>query len=1004
MWRARQTTAGDRFVAVKLLLVDEGDSVENAQRLLREIDFARERQHPALVQVFHGGRAEGCVYYVMEYVEGGHLGDFVARTSPDAERCAELIMDVAEGVAHLHSEGVIHRDLKPGNILISREGKPKVADFGLAKLLNDPIPIALTPTRALLGTPAYMAPEQAAGRKAGPPADVWALGVILHEMLTGAHPLDGMKSGGTPASDEYIGLLGDMHRESRSPPPLRVTAPRTHRWLSDIVGKCLEADPAARYRHADELREDLQLFLADEPPRHALPRSFGMEMRIRYRRRRPFWNLAVFAGVLFIAGLVVYAVNSARSATRERTLRLEAEEASRAERRAAIRADLAREEAEIHRHASEALNMLNRSPPEALRLAVDATESSVRRFGVPPTQVQYSLTYAIDAAREERNWRGLDSNCSAMSPDGKWLAVGDRHGRVRIIDLAHGTESQINAHNSEIRAITFSPDGAKLLTAGNDKTLRCWTPQGEPVGPPLPNRATIVSAIAFSPDGKEIIMAEGNRTIVRCDLNGNMISKPFVGHQNVISSIIVTEEVIVSSDAGGVQSTLRFWSKNGEPLCDPVFLEGWTHSIALSADGKTIASGGANKAVRFWTLDGKPFGKPLYGHSADIRSVNFSFDGLHLVSTSTDGSVWIWNLLGHQPAKVLNAHAGEAIFAAFRARMPTLLTVGGDGNCQEWMLQPFQARSSLDDCSFARFKPDGRFVTKSSDGSIRARDRSGNIVGTISQGKPGNRVAFSKDGEWVCAYPMYAPTIILAQLGAPEQVLKFDHPVSTVAVSSEHRKLVVSEENRLSVYDWEGKPIANGTARHQPLLEVNEARKLFAGVSFLGEASLWNFKVECVAKAAPGRVCTSIAFSPDDASWALGFEDGSVSVVSIPERLDYAPDAPVADLSAGERKLSGHEAPVKALAFSPDGQCIASGATDGTIRISATSGHELTPLWHTGAIISSLAFSPDGKVLVSAGEDGIARFWIADWKGWLELGRKRIAAPVKELSPVRASR
>lgn len=454
---------------------------------------------------------------------------------------------------------------------------------------------------------------------------------------------------------------------------------------------------------------------------------------------------------------------------------------------------------------------------------------------------------------------------------------------------------------------------------------------------------------------------------------------------------------------GGVQSTLRFWSRNGGPLCDPVLLEGGTNSIALSADGKTIASGGEDKAIRFWTLHGEPVGPPLHGHTADVRSVNFGSDGLRLASASMDGTVWVWSLIGRQPVKVLNAHPGGTTFAAFRAQMPTLLTGGADGIFREWVLQPFEAQAAVDHSNFARFMSDGRFVTSSRDGSICTRERGGKTVGTESKVEAGAQVAFSKDARWVWSYLTYGSTITLAEIGAPARVLKFDHPVLRATASSEHQRLIVSDGDRLCVYDWEGKLIASGTAQNQPLLEVNDPRQLFAGVGYAGEASLWNFNGKCVAKPGKGRFCRAITFSPDGGYWALGFDDGSVTVLRIPEQFDSAPNAPTADLSGAAREMPGHKKSVTALAFSADGQRLASAAADGTIRISDSSGNELTPLFFAGCTISSLAFSPDGKILASAGEDDLARFWIADWQGWLELGRKRLAATVRELARARAS-
>jgi serine/threonine protein kinase len=250
VYKARHT-ALNLIVAVKLLSTGAGELV--AARCRKEADAMKAVRHPNVVRIYRTGEVAGRSYLVLEYLPGGSVRQLLSsreRTHPLA--AATLIAAVARGVAEAHALGIVHRDLKPANILLDACGNPKVADFGLAKLCDG---TTLTAHNAVMGTPAYMAPEQARGntRTAGPPADVWALGVILYECLTGTRPFAGT------ALDLVEGIL----RAKPVPPRALVAAVPCE--LELICLKCLEKDPADRYPTARELADDLDRFARGEP-------------------------------------------------------------------------------------------------------------------------------------------------------------------------------------------------------------------------------------------------------------------------------------------------------------------------------------------------------------------------------------------------------------------------------------------------------------------------------------------------------------------------------------------------------------------------------------------------------------------------------------------------------------------------------------------------------------------------------------------------------------------
>ncbi len=252
VYEAHQHRA-NRSVALKMVLGSQTATAEEFLRFRAEAEAVARLQHPHIVAIFDVGEHEKCPYFSMEYCAGGSLSSKLGEAPLPERAAAELLMKIAKGVAAAHSSGIVHRDLKPGNILLTAEGEPKIADFGLAKVIG-PGERNLTATGAVFGTPSYMAPEQAsASKRIGPPADVYALGAILYELLSGRPPF----RGDTP-TDIILQLLAE------DPIALRELNTNVSRDLEAIVEKCLDKDPLRRYSDAGELVRDLERFLNGE--------------------------------------------------------------------------------------------------------------------------------------------------------------------------------------------------------------------------------------------------------------------------------------------------------------------------------------------------------------------------------------------------------------------------------------------------------------------------------------------------------------------------------------------------------------------------------------------------------------------------------------------------------------------------------------------------------------------------------------------------------------------
>lgn len=719
----------NRLVAVKMILDRPGRS--GTIRFRAEAEAMAAIRHPHVAAVYEAGEANGQPYLVMEVLPGGSLTQHLANLRGDLAGFVALFRKIATAVGAAHALGIVHRDLKPGNILFDENGEPKVTDFGLAKQGTGS---DLTETGAIMGTPAYMAPEQASGQTkfVGPQADVWALGVILYEGLAGQRPFEGESAASI--------LLASVAHDAR--PPRRIN-PKIPRDLELICLKCLAKAPHERYPTANELAEDLARYQRGEP---ISVRVLGpLERGWRWCRRYPTAAgllLSLFLGTQVAIGLTVWALGERNRANEKaREAQDQAERAEQAKRNEAEQRKMA--EQELARSLVAGVRELRVSRPlgwtwkgldqlqSAYRLRPDALDAFEVR----------SLVAECLAAPDVRPigtiGEGIDTVALAISPDSKRVAVAQWRNATRcIIEVYDPTDRQKRA----TYAFATVADSVSNLLAG--KTQRYHDG---------------VSALAFSPDGRWLVAGTRLGKLVRWDTT---LEKPAAvvwrGHPDGET----IHALCFSADGSYLVSTgdtdTKRWAVSdtgdwkGTRLCEA----GW--DLALSADGRFLAvAGDPVRVVVSQHLPPEELAKslPTFGvaFSPDSRTLAaITQTELHLLDVGDNRTY----LKIAPPEPPTTSDRGRVSFSPDGS---LLCTVWSNNRVNLWEATTGKRVATLDvpdstQSPAVRFSPDGRFLAITGHKKTylyEVRPQSV-LVATAPHPGPVRDIAFTRSGELVC--------------------------------------------------------------------------------------------------------------------------------------------------------------------------------------------------------------------------------------------------------------
>ncbi|MFZ6178792.1 WD40 repeat domain-containing serine/threonine protein kinase [Nannocystis pusilla] len=961
----------DRPVAIKELLVW---NERQERRFVREALLTARLQHPAIVPIYEAARwPEGAPFYAMKLVSGRTLAERIDRCESFSERLALLphVLTAAQAVAYAHSRRIIHRDLKPANVLVGEFGETVVIDWGLAKDLAEDEPIAesvaqagegLTIDGAVMGTPSYMPPEQAAGLAVDERADVYALGAMLYHLLAAVPPYRD-----APHELRLLSIL------EGPPRPLEQLVPQLSDELAAIVHKAMAREPAARYRNAGELAADLERF---QTGRIVAAHTYSARQLLRryWQRHRPALSIAAAALVLVAAVVFAAFVKTDRARQFAEAKEREAVDASRAAEAARHAAEDARAQATARADGItllQAQDALRRDPNQALAwlrtLSPDFADAArVRRIAADAAA--RGLSRAFHGHTEYINRFGV-------SPDGARFVTASDDKTARVWDIASGRAIVLAGHTDEIWNAQHAPDGATIATVSKDSTLRLWhadtgalratfavsptrqlvlRPDGAILGwhttsgPAWRLRPGAAAVELLSPldeaprwsnlslDGQRLLVQPQAADAYVRDVDGatkrtlpgtrGAPGRWILDHHGDFAVHLTPESVALWDLATMTRRPLDVGSHS-------------RRAVFSSAGDRVAFAVGADIVVH--DLRTGALVRRLVGHEGPVEMFAFSRDDRRLVSGAVDRTVRTWNLRSGQ-SEVYAGFDGIVTEVELLADDRSILAVSSVGEVR--LFEPRRAGRIVTDhaapTTGLALSVDGRAASVDDRGRLRLSDLDGRLLAEHPvPHAPQLHLVTAPDGRSFAGLARAWVTVADGRhpdLGAPPATLLFG---SFDAVAPTRVELPAAALELAWLVDGSAVVVAliDGT-----VLQLDRTGAL----------------VERARFAAPA---TSLAVAPDGARLALGSEAGDLRLV---------------DLAGGHhRDLEPHQERVTALAFSADASKLASGCADHTARLWRLQDDSFRAFDVGGHGVEQLAFSADGAalILLSGGETHLRR-------------------------------
>jgi len=952
----------------------------------------------------------------MELVRGVKITSYCDQQKLSTRQRLDLFIQVCQAVQHAHQKGIIHRDLKPSNILVTEQDgapMPKIIDFGIAKATGEQRltdKTLFTAFEQFIGTPAYMSPEQAGlgGLDIDTRSDIYSLGVLLYELLTGQAPFDAEQLSRS-ALDEVLRTI----REQEPPRPstrlttlseqeLTTVAQRRQTEASKlpnlvrgdldwIVMKAMDKDRRRRYDTANGLARDIERVVANEPV-VARPPSNLYRFQKLVRRNKIVVTTGALVVVSLMAGLVVSTWMFAKERkARQRALAAEDTARKKEAEAEAASAEFQKSEREKHRNLYVAEMGLARAAweqgqlermRELLRSHIPkAGEEDLRGF-----EWRYLWRLCREDALATLAGHADYVQCIALSPDARLLAAGLGNGEVKLWDVVNrrevGTLPPPDVPRKEVRSVVFSPDGRTLAVAHFSTHLRLWDVTTRRVVKSIGEVAPMEKMLRFLNDGRVLACATTDGAIGLWDVGSGALVGRMEGSGTPRPAIAISPDGTTLASSSGDRDILLWDLTTRRRLA---ILQGHTakvNSMQFSPDGALLASSSADCAVRLWDVAQRREVALLSGHRVEPYSVSFSSDGRTLASTSVEGLIKLWDVASRAELRTLRGHIAMVNAALFFADDEILVTASDDRTIKLWHVASPPASAMLKglggSAAEARFLPDGKsLVIRATDGTLTFWDPAtgkqtaqltGNFKGLSSTGQIGV-------GQWQTGELEFWDTVaprLIAATGSFHGSLDKE-----VFSPDDHFFACTDGEGTVRLWDVATGRLqgtlrgpTNSTTPVEELWFPGGTGGLVLGIQRSTNVfRFWDPATDQEDEALPKNVRRLRRTLDNHVSLSVLYDDGGQAVI---ESRTLPATGPLRLLS---------------LLALPDGKRVLTGGERDIELWDLTTGHLLARLKGHGGWVSGLALSADGRTLVSSANDGTLKLWS------MQLGKELLAFP-----------